>query len=76
MSFILRRIINVISTDMKMMVLEPGLRGGGGPGGGRELRESWFSLRCCSPRGTGLDAFLAGFKTSPPLRHKEKENRA
>lgn len=29
MSFILRRIINVISTDMKMMVLEPGLQGGG-----------------------------------------------
>lgn len=29
MSFALRRIINVISTDTKMMVFEPGLQGGG-----------------------------------------------
>lgn len=45
MSFILRRIINVISTDMKMMVLEPGLQGGGedlGVGGCLEKAHSVY----------------------------------
>lgn len=45
MSFILRRIINVISTDMKMMVLEPGLQGGGedvGVGGSLEKVHSVY----------------------------------
>lgn len=44
MSFILRRIINVISTDMKMMVLEPGLQGGGEDLGVRASLEKAHSI--------------------------------
>lgn len=59
---------------MKMMVLEPGLQGGGVDlGVGGSLEKVHFILWCCSPRGTGWMHSWQALKPHLPSTIKRKK---
>lgn len=76
MSFMLRRIINVISSDMKMMALQPGLRGG---------EEAWRKfiravppeeqgwMHSCQPLKPHLPSAIKGKKIEHDSREKKNK---
>lgn len=85
MSFMLRRIINVISTDTKMMALESGLRRGGGLGVGGSLEKVHPISGAVPPEEQGwvdswqplkphLPSAIKGKKTEHDSRDKKKIN--